>query len=76
MPDACNAAIYRARAAAWRDKATILPEDSRERSICQSIAQGYDNLAELIEERERLSRTPRRETEDLVASDGPPPPAG
>jgi CheY-like chemotaxis protein len=75
-PDAWNAANYRARAAAWRDKATIVPEDSRERSICQSIAQGHDNLAEIIEERDHLSQAPQRETEDLVASEGPPPPAG
>ena len=58
-PDAWNAANYRARAAGWRDKATTLPEDSHERSICQSIAQGYDKLAGLIEEREHLSRTPQ-----------------
>jgi hypothetical protein len=48
---------------------------SRERSIYQSIVQGYDNLAELIEEREHLSQ-PQRETEDRFASKGPPPPAG
>jgi hypothetical protein len=40
MPDAWNAAIYRERAAAWRDKATTLPEGSREREVCQEIAQG------------------------------------
>jgi hypothetical protein len=56
MPDTWNAATYRDRAAAWRDKATSLPDDSHERSICQTIASGYDELAGLIEERERLSR--------------------
>jgi len=45
MPDAWNAAVYRERAAAWRSKATSLPEDSRERDVCQDIAQGYDDLA-------------------------------
>jgi hypothetical protein len=50
MPDAWNAAIYRERAAAWRDKATTLPEDSRERDLCRHIAQGYDDLADLIEQ--------------------------
>ena len=49
MPDAWNAAIYRDRAAAWRDKATTLPQGSRERDVCQDIAQGYDDLADLIE---------------------------
>ena len=49
MPDAWNAAIYRERAAVWRDKAITLPEGSRERDVCQDIAQGYDDLAELIE---------------------------
>jgi hypothetical protein len=55
MPDAWNAAIYRERAAAWRNKATTLPDDSRERDICGMIAQGYDDLADILEERERLS---------------------
>ena len=50
MPDAWNAAVYRERAAAWRDKAATLPEGSRERDVCQDIAQGYDDLADLIEQ--------------------------
>ena len=50
MPDAWNAAIYRERAAAWRDKATTLPEDSRVRDVCQEIAHAYDELADLIEQ--------------------------
>jgi hypothetical protein len=50
MPDAWNAAIYRERAAAWRDKATTLPEGSRVRDICREIAQGFDDLADLIEQ--------------------------
>ena len=50
MPDAWNAAVYRERAAAWRDKATTLPEGSRERDICRDIAQGYDDLADLLEQ--------------------------
>ena len=48
MPNAWNAAIYRERAAAWRDKAATLPEGSRERDVCQEIANGYDHLADLI----------------------------
>ena len=50
MPDAWNAVIYRERAAAWRDKAATLPEGSRERDVCRDIAQGYDDLADLIEQ--------------------------
>jgi hypothetical protein len=50
MPDAWNAVIYRERAAAWRDKATTLPEGSRERDICREIAQGYDDLADFLEQ--------------------------
>jgi len=50
MPDAWNAAVYRERAAAWRDKATTLPEGGRERDICRDIAQGYDDLADLLEQ--------------------------
>jgi hypothetical protein len=48
MPDAWNASIYRERAAAWRNKATTLPDDSRERDICGMIARGYDDLADIL----------------------------
>ena len=58
MPDAWNAAVYRERAAAWRDKATTLPEGSRERDVCQEIAQGYDDLADLIEQQLQISTGP------------------
>ena len=49
MPDVGTRHI-RERAAAWRDKATTLPEGSRERDLCRQIAQGYDDLADLIEQ--------------------------
>jgi len=60
MPDAWTAAIYKERAAAWRDKAISLPERSRERDVCQDIAQGYDDLAELIEQ-SGLATAPSRD---------------
>jgi hypothetical protein len=56
MPDAWNTAIYRERAAAWRDKATTLPEGSRVRDICREIAQGFDDLADLIEQPSNADR--------------------
>jgi hypothetical protein len=64
MPDAWNAAIYRERAAAWRDKATTLPEGSRVRDICREIAQAYDDLADLIEQ---PSGSPRQGRQSPVA---------
>ena len=51
MPETWDPTIYRERAAAWRNKATSLPEDSGERGLCVTIAQNYEKLAELIEER-------------------------
>jgi hypothetical protein len=57
MPDAWNAEGYRERAAAWRDKAMTLPEGGRERDICRDIAQGYDDLADLLEQ--QASKYPR-----------------
>jgi hypothetical protein len=43
---------YRERAKAWREKAIVLPEDHAERAVCVEIAEGYDKLATLIEQRE------------------------
>jgi hypothetical protein len=59
MPDAWDAAIYRERAASWRDKATTLPEGSRVRGVCWEIAQGYDDLADFLEQHpeDRSGRT-------------------
>ena len=51
MPDSWDPKIYRQRAAAWREKAASLPEEHRERQICLDIAEGYDELARLIEAR-------------------------
>jgi hypothetical protein len=51
MPELWDPTIYRDRAAAWRNKAASLPENSKEQGLCVAIAQDYEKLAELIEER-------------------------
>ena len=56
MPETWDPAIYHERAAAWRDKAASLSENSEERGICVMIAENYEKLAVLIEER----KGPRR----------------
>jgi hypothetical protein len=40
------------RAAAWRQRALLLPEDSGARDICISIATDYESLAKTLEEQE------------------------
>ena len=45
MPEAWDPTIYRERAAAWRNKAAGLPENSEERSLCVMIAEDYEKLA-------------------------------
>ena len=56
MPEAWDPTIYRERAAAWRNKATGLPENSEERSLCVMIAEDYEKLATVIEQRSGLRR--------------------
>lgn len=51
MPENWNPGYYRERAKAWREKAAILPEDHAERAVCVEIADGYDKLATLLEQR-------------------------
>ena len=48
MPASWNAGEYRNRATAWRLKAKSLPA-GRERDACQVLADGYLNLAKLLE---------------------------
>ena len=48
MPASWNAGEYRNRATAWRLKAESLPA-GRERDACQVLADGYLNLAKLLE---------------------------
>ena len=51
VPEHWDPAYYRERAKAWRDKATTLPEDHPERAVCIELADGYDRLATLLEQR-------------------------
>ena len=49
MPNSWTAENYHARARMWREKADTLPE-GMERDACLALAEGYANLAGLIEE--------------------------
>jgi hypothetical protein len=49
VPDSWNAEIYRQRAAAWRQKAVLLPEGHEEATLCLEIAGGYARLARALE---------------------------
>ena len=51
MPENWNPTYYRERAKAWREKAAVLPEDHHERAVCLEIAEGYEKLATLLEQR-------------------------
>jgi hypothetical protein len=51
VPENWDPAYYRDRAKAWRDKAASLPEDHSERAVCCELADGYDRLATLLEQR-------------------------
>jgi hypothetical protein len=48
MPDSWNAEVYRARAKQWRAAAEKLPP-GKERDACLTLADGYANLASLID---------------------------
>ena len=51
MPESWDPVCYREQAKAWRDKATVLPDDDPERAVCIELADGYDRLATLLEQR-------------------------
>jgi hypothetical protein len=51
LPEHWDPAYYRDRAKAWRDKAATLPEDHLERAVCVELAEGYERLATLLEQR-------------------------
>jgi hypothetical protein len=57
MPDSCDPAVYRYRAKGWRDRAAALPEDNAERAVCVELAEGYERLAALLEQRESVQST-------------------
>jgi hypothetical protein len=49
VPDSWNAEVYRQRAAAWRQKAVLVPEGHEEAMLCLEIAGGYAKLARALE---------------------------
>jgi hypothetical protein len=51
VPETWDPVRYRERAKAWREKATVLPDDDPERAVCIVLAEGYDRLATLLEQR-------------------------
>lgn len=54
MPEKWDAAEYRERAKAWREKAAALPESDPTRMACLALAEGYENLAIQLERRCKL----------------------
>jgi hypothetical protein len=56
MPDSWNPERYRERAKEWRDKAVSLPE-GRQRDTCVILAEGYEELAEIIEAQQPEKQT-------------------
>jgi hypothetical protein len=55
LPDNWDPAQYRKRAQGWREKALTLPEDDPERAVCVDLAEGYDRLATLLEQKAHLT---------------------
>jgi hypothetical protein len=53
VPQNWDPVVYRERAKAWREKAATLPEGDPQRAVCVEIADGYEKLAILIEQRKR-----------------------
>jgi hypothetical protein len=51
MPESCDPADYWARAKEWRERAATMPEDHPERAVCLELAEGYERLAALMENR-------------------------
>jgi hypothetical protein len=49
MPDSWSAETYRTRSRQWREKAEALPPGA-ERDSCLVLAEGYANLAKVIED--------------------------
>jgi hypothetical protein len=54
MPEKWDAAEYRRRAKAWREKAASLPRTDLNRMAFLTLAEGYENLATLLEQRCKL----------------------
>jgi hypothetical protein len=58
MSDTWDPFVYRQRAAAWRNRAIAMPEDTPKRSACVALAEDYDKLADLLEERALCCTSP------------------
>src|ERR1700748_1301457 len=59
MPDDWDATIYRQRAEAWAQRAALLPEGDPQVAIYLDIAEGYEKLARLIEDRSSNGASPK-----------------
>ena len=55
MPDSWDPEQYKERAKKWRDKAASFSE-GRERDTCVTLAEAYEELAEIIEAQRPESR--------------------
>jgi hypothetical protein len=64
LPENWDPAYYRERAKAWREKAAVLPEDHAERAVCVDLAEEYEKLATLLEERKGSAVHPLIERRD------------
>jgi hypothetical protein len=54
MPENWDPAVYWDRAKRWRQRAASVPEDHPERAVCLELAEGYERLAALLEQRRHL----------------------
>lgn len=55
MPENSDPAVYWDRAKRWRERAAAMPEDDSERAVCLELAEGYERLAGLLENRSGLA---------------------
>jgi hypothetical protein len=63
MPGTWDPVIYRDRAKKWQDEAETLPA-GKDRDACMALAEGYANLAALIEETGVPTRIIHKKEED------------
>jgi hypothetical protein len=54
MPDKWDPDAYRKRAEAWRQRAAQLPDGDAQQASCLALADQYEKLATLIEQRDNL----------------------
>ena len=51
MPDSWDPAVYRDRAKRWRERAACLSTDDPAWATCLELAEGYERLTALLEQR-------------------------